>query len=184
LGRAGEALPAGDAARTDLLVEVILALRNLVTSTRNQDAVRELGGVARLVEVLRDPAATARVRLHGVSALINLFAHNGTNREVVRGVGGVQAFVGLLQRGDDADAGSAACAGELTAQAALALGFLARSDANREAIRVAGGIPLLVRTPSASHHRTMSMHVFPMARQKSRLCICKAVHVRHCGLWL
>mmetsp|Transcript_25237 Transcript_25237/g.70594 ORF Transcript_25237/g.70594 Transcript_25237/m.70594 type:complete len:1463 (-) Transcript_25237:203-4591(-) len=129
---------------SDLLVEVILAIRNLVTSARNQDLVRELGGVSRLVEILRDPQATPRMQLHGVSALINLFAHNSTNREVVRVAGGIGTFVQLLSQAVNSSEGEQDSNSELTAQAALALGFLARSDVNREAIRTAGGIPLLV----------------------------------------
>ncbi len=50
LGPVGQPLR-GDHRPNDLLVEVILAIRNMVTSTRNQDMVRELGGVTRLVEV-------------------------------------------------------------------------------------------------------------------------------------
>eukprot|EP00951_Prasinocladus_malaysianus_P001506 scaffold10438_cov40-Prasinocladus_malaysianus.AAC.2 len=108
-------------------------------------------------QILRDPETSPREQLHGVSALVNLFAHNSTNswqssggsaglrqsvacREVVRVSGGIDAFVKLLETSIAAPDASKS---ELTAQAALALGFLARSDANREAIRAAGGIPLL-----------------------------------------
>uniref|UniRef100_A0A061RVG2 Catenin (Cadherin-associated protein), beta 1 n=1 Tax=Tetraselmis sp. GSL018 TaxID=582737 RepID=A0A061RVG2_9CHLO len=143
LGPIGAPLRRGpDPQSADLFVEVILAIRNLVTSTRNQDRVRELGGVTRLVQILCDPEVTAREQLHGVSALINLFAHNSSNREFVRVSGGITAFVGILQHSIVVPETAKS---ELTAQAALALGFLARSDANREAIRVAGGIPLLVK---------------------------------------
>ena len=142
-------------------------------SAANQHAVREAGGIARLVQLLEVtvPWQPEAARL-AAGALRNLAADSPENKDLIRRLGGVPPLVRMLTTprvlmlttAETAAATftSTACeqAGALGAQqAAGALANLAsNTTAEQDAIREAGGIPPLVALlhggegAAAAHH--------------------------------
>jgi vacuolar protein 8 len=94
--------------------------------------VAEAGGIAPLVELLRDGSAEAK--LWAAMALGHLACNRATNQVLIAEAGGIAPLVELLR---DGSAGA-------EMWAAWALGILACNDANRVLIAEAGAIPRLV----------------------------------------
>ena len=107
------------------------ALVNLAANATNQDAIREVGVLALLIGLLRDP--DVNVRKYAAYALNN-FSTNATNQDAIREAGGLAPLIGCL---------SDKCPG-LRLHAAKALASLAADATNQDAIREAGGLMPLI----------------------------------------
>jgi len=103
----------------------------------NQDAIREAGGLAPLVELL-GAGAESMAAQKAAGALANL-ASNSTNKDAIRTVGGIPRLVELLRAGARSRGPY-----EAAQHAAAVLANLASNATNKDAIREAGGIDALV----------------------------------------
>mmetsp|Transcript_33921 Transcript_33921/g.82434 ORF Transcript_33921/g.82434 Transcript_33921/m.82434 type:complete len:404 (+) Transcript_33921:25-1236(+) len=78
-----------------LVMQTAVALRNLSRDNlRNQDAIRDAGGISRLVKLL---AVDTSVAHEAAKALKNLMMGNPTNKKELQDVGGVAPLLSLLR---------------------------------------------------------------------------------------
>ena len=109
------------------------------TTALTQDAIREAGGVPKLVALLDVPETrgeTPSVAILALMTLKELAGDNSANKDAIREAGGVLKLVALLD------------VLEARGYAAGALCDLASDNsANKDAIREAGGVPKLVALP-------------------------------------
>ena len=120
---------------------VINALWSLAAQNEeNQDAIRQAGGVPRLVAQLQNPGTSA-VAGHAAGALWSLAANNPSNQHAVRESGGVTSLIDLAHA-----CSSSTWSPDAARHAAGALRNLAADNPeNKESIRRLGGIPPLVK---------------------------------------
>lgn len=147
--------PTRAAARREAAEAAVGVVRNLATSSANQDALRAAGAVRMLVTLCGTSADSAtgdengeggegggegceggelvlsvRAAATAATALSNLAVGNAANRTAIRQAGGIPKLVRMLSRGSEA-----------AAAATEALGNLAvKSKENKDAIRNAGGV--------------------------------------------
>ena len=117
--------------------EAARALRNLASGVpdpwrANRVAIANAGGIAPLVELLRDGSAEAKAQAAEALAVLMF---NVDNRALIAEAGGIPLLVELLRDGGPHG----------KQEAAAALRILSRNNANKALITEAGGIPLLVQ---------------------------------------
>ncbi len=117
----------------EIRIKALRALCKLPNNLTNQNAIREDGGIASLVDLLE--YTDVLVRQKATLALYRLACDNPTNQDAIRKAGGIVPLVALLK---DADA-------LVRKNAALALyNLTCDTPINRDAIREAHGIAPLV----------------------------------------
>ena len=103
-----------------------------VWCSNNRVLIAEAGGIAPLVDLLRDKSATAK---HFAGRALGYLAHDNGNKVLIAEAGGIPLLVDLLRDGSAGD----------KEEAAWALGNLARNnDANALAIALAVGLEAFV----------------------------------------
>ncbi|KAL4593405.1 armadillo repeat-containing protein 4, partial [Arapaima gigas] len=129
-------------------------LKEISSNSQIRRAIADLGGLQTMVEILDSPDKELKSLAAETIANVAKFRKA---RRTVRQHGGIKRLVALLDCGPDSaslseqrekDVKVARCG-------ALALWSCSRSTRNKEAIRRAGGIPLLARLLKSPHENTL-----------------------------
>jgi HEAT repeat protein len=152
-----------------IMQQLLVVLRLLARNKMNQDSIRSEGGMARLVELLRD--SDENVRKNALEALDVATTDNNTNKDTVRELGGILRIVELFDEKDI----------EVRKRTArvLLLNLGINNVSNKNAIHEVGGITKLIECLNDGDEKLKRLVLCGIIANlvgKKENIYCKAIH--------